>query len=203
MLVVGAVFLELKRRGVNWFPALLYGFTGCVLTGVLIYTLTGRPILSLRQPETTLENVGQNIKAWSDSLELPIQRQTNPSCHFVYNITLKSGNIISVCRPKERDHYVQFESQILISKEEQAMVDKLSKDEIEDAKERLVLDLTRSHTSFMLVPPFNLTIIKIVAITNSFTEDTLRSSLDEVDAGLNIARASVIIRVLSRARART
>jgi hypothetical protein len=107
MASVGAIFAWLKHKDVRWLPVLSYGLGGCALAAVIIYTLTGRAILSTVQPQTTSENVENNIKKWADSLGLGTARMPPQSLpigdvYFSYVVTLQSGNPLWVFRAKEK-----------------------------------------------------------------------------------------------------
>jgi hypothetical protein len=45
--------------------------------------------LSREQPQTTMENIESNVRAWADKFSLGIQKQTDDKFNFVYLIAQK------------------------------------------------------------------------------------------------------------------
>lgn len=103
VLATGVVFAYLRRKNVSWLPVLSVGFFGSVLMSVAIYAFLGRPLLSRQQPETTPENVEQNIKVMGRFTRIQRSNGTRVTGKLFPNITY-------ICvRPNCRNYSTEIE----------------------------------------------------------------------------------------------
>jgi len=69
ILVIGgaAALGYLKRKVPDHAPTIAYGVFGATCVAILLFTITGRGLLSKRLPEITAENLEENIKTWTEN----------------------------------------------------------------------------------------------------------------------------------------
>jgi len=196
VLAAGGVFAWLRHRNVSWLSVLFYGFAGCTLMSVLVYTLLGRAIVSREQPHTTPENVETNIKAWADRFSLAIQKQKDDKFSFVYSIGLPSGRTVLVGRAieKNREGYLQFQGTVVLGQEHEAELKKLSPSQLEEVMDRINLELSHGRFGFTFIQsPTSKAIVvsKMAPISASLDESTFLDNLNEIDAALLLTREAV------------
>src|SRR5579863_1846234 len=107
LLILGGIVLAvLKKTRPNWAGPALYGLSGCALVAVLIFTVTGHAVFSRQQPETTPQNVEQNLRAWADSFQLGVTKMPpQTDVDFGLAISLKSGNPVEIRQLKQIPSY--------------------------------------------------------------------------------------------------
>jgi hypothetical protein len=198
MLAVGLLFAWLRHKNVQWLPVLVYGLTGCALTGVIGYTLTGRAILSQRAPVTTLENIEPNIRKWCDTFGLSVQTLPVTNAHFSVGIIIPmNGRKIMVARLKERDRYLQLQAEITANKEQQATMGKFSVEQNQRTNHEVNLELARSKLGFLIAgsgmdsPIRGVVLTKTIPITENLSEAVFMSNIDEMDSGIALADEAV------------
>ena len=98
----------------------MYGLAGMACVGIVWFTVTGRALLSKEQPQTTIDNVEANIRAWADSFSYTITKENpSPNQYFLYLIVLHSGGVVFVSRNKDKGRYLKFQGNIALAKNEQ------------------------------------------------------------------------------------
>jgi hypothetical protein len=181
---------------------ILYGLAGATCLGILWFTFTGHAFLSKSQPETTQENVEENVKKWVDELGLGITK--NPKMgdvYFSYVVALKSGNPIAVTRVTGLPGFLQFQSQLLLAPEQQGELAKMSKEQVESVTQELILQLALSKVGYTLAGSEqthlmqNIILMKSVPITGNLTEASFASSLDELDSALSLVRVTLALSI--------
>jgi hypothetical protein len=192
----GAVIAVLKATNSHWTGPVLYGFLGMAALSMLIFSLTGRPILSRKQPQTNLENIEANIRAWLDYFELAVQKQSDPQLHFVYLVTCRSGVGVFVARPKSHGRYLAVISNLEVSKEHQEVLAALPKEKSGRILEETMLELARTGGGYNVATLPDGTMSKItiqlsVPITSSLTEDSFVQVLAKVESNTHVAREAV------------
>lgn len=145
----GAVIGTIKAKWPNYAPRVLYGISGATCVAVLLFTLTGRAILSSPlPPDSTPENVEANVKLWSENLELPFAKTTVADSYFAYSITTRTGTPIVVTRAtKEKTSYLQFVSTITFAPEHQAVLGTLTKEQVDTVMQEISLELSRTRVA--------------------------------------------------------
>jgi hypothetical protein len=145
----GAMFGLLKAKWPNYAPRVLYGVSGAACVAVLLFTLTGRAILSSPIPaQSTPDNIEANVKLWSENLGLPFAKSSMPDSYFAYSITTRGGTPITVGRPtKEKTGYLQFVSTISFSPEHQAVLGTLTKEQVDTVMQELSQELARTRVA--------------------------------------------------------
>jgi hypothetical protein len=195
----GLVLAYLKRTWPEIAAQVMYGLVGAALLSVLLFTLTGHSILFKQQPETTTENVEANIKAWADSLGVGIPRVTVPDTYFSEVITLKNGNQIVVARAKERGGYLQIQSTLVLAPEHQAILAKLTREQVADVTEEVTLELARARMGYTISGPQggyqmqNIFLQRSVPITNNLTEATFGGYMDEMDSAIALVKLATTL----------
>jgi hypothetical protein len=130
-LIVGgaAVLAYLREKVPQKSSQVLYGLVGATMLSVLLFTFTGRAVLSKDRPETAVDNVEQNIRTWLDTFKLGEQKQSHDASYFTYAVTLGNGNHVIVARTKGRDHYITFTASVTVSPEHASLLAKMDTNE--------------------------------------------------------------------------
>lgn len=188
--VVAALLAYLKAKRESLAGPALYGLAGFTMVMVIAFTIVGHAVWSKQQPETTTENIEANIHAWSDAFGLSITKeQPGPDQVFSYLIGLHSGRPVYVNQSKARDHYLQLQGTVALSKEHLDRLSKFTKAQQESVEEELKLELARSKIGYgMAGPPLKgVALAKAIPITSSLTEATFAGYLDEMDSAMDLS----------------
>jgi len=200
ILGAGAVLTILQATHSRWAEPTLYGMAGICLMAIIIFAFTGRPILSKKQPQTTVENVESNIRAWLDYFGLGVQKRVEPEAHFAFLVTCRSGIGLFVARPKARDHYVVFGSNIELAAEHRDVLAHLPKEKSGRILEEIALELAKTGVGYNLEiqPDGTLTKISLqrtVPITSGLNQDTFIGYVDQLESNTQVAREAVRLSV--------
>jgi hypothetical protein len=189
----GALLAILQATHSHWTGPVLYGFLGASAVAVLMYALTGRPILSRKQPETTIANVETNIRVWLDYFGLAVKKENDPNFHFALVVTCRSAIPIMIGRPKTHEHSLIMGSNLAVSKEHQDVLASLSKEKTGRILEEITLELARTGVSynFDIQPDGTLNKMTIqhgIPITASLSEEKFITQLDRIESAIQVAR---------------
>jgi hypothetical protein len=180
--VVGAVLAYLRAKKEKWAGPALYGLAGFAMIMVIAVTFVGRPLLSTKQPETTAENIQENIKAWADKFSLGIQKGTDGDFAYIYSISLSDGHRILVGQPKGSPGYVQFLSIINLAPDDRSTIQKMSPAKRQHFTDEIVLEMARSKIVFSLHGQYEAVgVFKMLPIAG-LNEYTFLTNLDELDS---------------------
>jgi hypothetical protein len=207
LLVLGgaAILGYVKRKVPDHAPTIAYAVFGATCVAILIFTFTGHFILSRHQPETTPDNIEENIRTWGEALGLGLTKlPTTSDTYFNWGITLKNGNFVVVDRAKALPGYLQIQSQLVLSPENQAAYAKLTKQEVDDLTQEVSLELARSRMGYGIGqgtqatptgsgPQMGVLLVKGIPITNNLTEAGFAGYMDEIDSAISIVRATTTL----------
>jgi len=199
----GTVFGLLKAKRPKYAPIFLYAFAGAACIALLLFTMTGQPILSRALPETAPDNVEGNVRSWIDDFRLNVQKLDEAQTFFTYAITLKNGTLVFVRRYRDArgQHYITFQAGVHLSTEHQSILATFTPEEAQRVSEEVLLEAARSRVGYELEgPPLRgVNIVKAVPITANLTEDSFSGYLDEMDSALSACKAAIIL-AISRTR---
>jgi len=192
----GILLAYLAATHSRWAAPLLYGLGGATIVSLLIFSLTGRPPFSRKLPQTTVENIEANIRAWLDYFGLGVQKNTDPEAHFVFLVTCRSGMGLYVARFKSRDRYIAFGSNIEISAEHREILAALPKEKSGRITEGLAFELAKTGVGFKLDMQTDGTMSKIslqraILITPNLTEDSFAHYVDQMESNAQVARVAI------------
>jgi hypothetical protein len=200
ILGAGALLTILAATNSKWAKPTLYGLAGIALMAGIVFVFTGRAILSKKQPQTTIDNVETNIRAWSDYFGLGIQKvseaEAQAQSHFCILVRCRSGVQIIVMRSKSHDRYLAFVSNLDIAEEHRNVLAQLPKVKSARILQELTLEFARHGIGYQLniLPDGTLSrisITKAIPITRNLTEDTFIAYLDQVESGTQVALGTV------------
>lgn len=145
-----------------------------------------------------MENVESNVETWADKFSLGIQKQEDVKFSFVFAISLPSGRTVPVGRPKEQSRYLQFQGNMSIAPEHEAILKSLSAPQLERVIDEINIELARSKIGFAFVTGTvnGIIVTKSVPITNDLTEDSFIASLNEIDSSMLLAREAIRLAML-------
>jgi len=202
LLVLGgaAVLGYVKQKAPEHAPTLGYAALGALCVAILLFTFTGRPLLVQSQPTTTPDNVEEHIKKWADSLGLGVARDPSPSQDVFFGlvVTLKNGNAITVARTKAIPDYLQFQIQLNLSPDHQAIFSKLTKDQAKTVTEEVMLELARAKVGNFITlgsPQTGSPITQSVLVVGNtpiegLTKDEFIREINDIDEGVTLTRAA-------------
>ena len=208
LLGVGAALGYLRAKWPTIAIPVLYGVAGAACVGILVFTFTGRGLVSKRSADVSPEHLEESIRKWADSAGLSVAKMPSvpQDVYFGLVVTLADGNPISVFRGKEKSNFIQMQCPLTLSQEHLAMLGKLTKEQADDAIEEVTLEMNRARIGFIMqtasVPPlptqqvtttrpsiFQQTILvtKPLAIQDA-GEVSFIASINEIDSQIGIVR---------------
>lgn len=198
--LVATLLAYLRTKYKDWAPPAIYAVCGFTAVFVIAYAFVGHALLYKEQPHTTTKNVEENVKAWSDTFGLSVQKQSDSNFEFVLGIILPNGRKIQVGRPKQRGQYLEYQATLLPGPEQRVILEKLSGPQKQEILHEINLELARSRIGYTVLgttdSPLKVTIlIKMVPITDNLTEDSFISSINEMDSGIAFADEVITLSV--------
>jgi hypothetical protein len=183
-----------------------------VLTVIVFAAIGYKPFAKPKPPEITNENVEEHVRAWAVDLGMAVSPGPSaPEFFFTDTVTLKNTLPIVVGRAKDKTEFLQFQSPLSISPEHQAALAKMTVEEANIMMQEILLELARSKVGYTMVggatmqqSPLAIQGIMIQAtlpIASNINEGMFSAKLDEVNAGVTIARATVILTLTHHAHA--
>lgn len=143
----GAVIGVVKAKWPNYAPRVLYGAAGAACIAALLFTMTGRAILSSPPPpETTPDNIEANVKVWSENFGIAFTKASIADTYFAFMLTTRSGLPVQVARmTREKPAYLQFATTLTFAPEHQAVLGTLTKDQIDTVMQEIALELAKTR----------------------------------------------------------
>jgi hypothetical protein len=205
----GAVLGYVRQKLPQYAPTVAYTAFGATCIAVLIFTFTGHALLSKQKPEVTPENLEVNVRKWADDLGLGVTRMQplpNQDVQFGLVITLADGNPLMVFRSaKDKAGFLQMQCVLVLSPEHLAMLNKLSKQEADDAMQDIILEMNRSRIGYIMetapsvangqvttttptILQQTIIVTKPLAITDELTEALFGAQVNEMDSEIGIVR---------------
>jgi hypothetical protein len=168
---------------------------------IIVYTFTGRAILSRETPQTTTENVEANLRAWADDFQLGVTKlPSQPDVDFGLAITLKGGNPFEVRKVKQSPGYLQIQSNLVLSPDHQRKLAKLTEEQSAFVTEELSLELARSRIGFTIIgpavqtePQIQLVLLAKGAPISGLTETMFAEYMDEMDSAIRLSRTKTAL----------
>jgi hypothetical protein len=187
---VGTVLGYLKAKMPELAPRILYGLAGATCVATLLFAFTGRAVFSKEPPETTVDNVEQNVRSWLDWYGVGVTKRSTTDEFFAFSVTMRSGNVLGVARPKDRDRYLILRTSL--TSDLTSVIDKMNDLQKARLGDEVMLEMARSRATYHWDPPSGgMDIMKIVPISSALTQDTFASRVEELDAEIELARESV------------
>jgi len=198
IVIIGSagIFAELRRRASRHIDTFRNAAIGAACAAVLVVTITGVPVI--HQPETTPDNVEENVSRWVEDLGVTVRKTVPPpaNAYFEIALTLPNTHVVYVSRYKALDKYIQFRGPVAPAKDISTEVAKFTDEQKERLAAFVLLELSRAKIGFNLPPNFpangNLTILKAVPITSGLTKDSFAGYLDDVDAGVGVTQFAFV-----------
>lgn len=149
VLVLGgaAAFGYVKKKIPEQAPTLAYAVLGATCVAIILFTLTGRAILSKQPTEVTVDNIEDGIKLWAEHLGMNIGPASEPAAnYFAHMVSLpNNAQAVEVFRAKEKPGYLQFRAIVSISPENQSAFSKMSQSEVNHIVDGLNLEISRAN----------------------------------------------------------
>jgi hypothetical protein len=201
----GTIIAAIKAKWPDYAPRILYGIAGATCIAVLLFTLSGRAILSNPPTETTFDNIESNLRTWCDNFGLAVQKQPeNADLYFSYLVSPYPNSHILVSRTKQHGQFLSFRQRLTLPPDDYSALARLSKEQHESVINQMSLELARARVGFWSFKDdkdkantneFLMDIEDLVPITSSFTDYTLMKELLDVEsfgvAASDAARISI------------
>jgi hypothetical protein len=163
-----------------------------ILSAVLAVKLEMQP----SRPMVTPENIEGKIRFWLDEFGINSGKVADEHAFFNYQATAPNTPPVAIAREKDHPQYLAFGASISLSKDDQAVYDRLSEDERQEFRMLLGAELAKARVSSIpnLDHPekfFPLMILARAAITPDFTESTFYRGVEQVDYGVIIANNTI------------
>lgn len=206
---VGVLLERLKAKWPVIAMRVLYGLGGTTCAAVLLFTFTGHGLLAKRKPEITPENLEANVRKWADDLGLGVTRMQPPpnqEIQFGLILTLADGNPLQVFRgARDKSGFLQMQCALVLSPEHLAMLNKLSKQQADDAMQEIILEMDRSRIGYVMQEAPAMTngqvttttptileqtilLTKPLPISDDLTEGSFGQQVNELDSEIGIVR---------------
>jgi hypothetical protein len=207
LLGISALLTWIKKKWPQHGDLVRYFLTTAAALGILLFVITGYvPFDKPRTPEITQDNLDEHVKKWAYDLGMAdAAGATSPDYSFLENVSVKDGIIVTVGCAKQRPGFIQFQSTLTVSPEHQTAWSKLTLEEANVVLQEITLELARAHIAYTIVggPTSNGTqtfgtiqnilVQRPVPLVSNFDEGMFAQALDEVDQGITVARAAVVL----------
>jgi hypothetical protein len=200
---VAALIAYLRATKERWAGPVIYGLAAFAIVFVIGYTLTGQPLLSRTQSQTTPENIEANIKAWADDFQLGITKMPpRPDIDFGLVITTKgSNNPVEIRKLKQSPAYIQLQSNLALSPEHQKIVAKLTEEQSTFVTEEVELELAHTGMGFTIVgaprsqtePQIQLVVLGKGVPIAGLTESAFANAIDAMDSAIRVSQSTTAL----------
>jgi len=187
-LIGGGIFTYLSKTGSVWTVPSLYGLGGFLL--ILCGSLASRALLNipfsagLRITET---NAAASIRDILDRFGLSVLRiDSPPEDVFRYIATTPAGTRIAIHQLKNRAHYIQLETNLVINDAEQARLLALPNQQTVFREVRTRLAISKIGHCGVGAPLQQVTLTKTIPITGTATEYHLVQAMNEMELALSL-----------------
>ena len=108
-------------------------------------------------------------------------------CHCISRASI-------VTRPKDFPHYIVLQASLELGAEHQALLAKLTEDQVVELVEELRVEMSRSKIGYSIdLPLKKVTLVRRIPITDDLTEDAFIQRIDEVQSDLMLARDTIVL----------
>lgn len=206
----GVLLAYLRKKHPNWASIAIYGLSGAALIAAILIAIVDYQAIPSGKQRVTEDNIESYIKSWAEMNGLGITKPQMgiPDTYFTYVITLKNANSITLFRTKGNPRRLDMHATIGLTEENQKRFSALSKEETTDFIQEVSLQLglaklgnaivsaTPITTSSNVVVPFgpqlNVEVFRAPFITD-LDEETFVKTVDEIDSGISIVKATMIM----------
>jgi len=206
LVLFGAAFFGyIKRKIPEHAATLAYMLFGGTCVAILIFTFTGRAILSKTPPDPiTTENIEENMKQWAAHMGMNIGPANEPNSYFAYQLSLPSApnSPVIVFRGQEKPGYLQFKAAISVAPEHQAAFAKMSQSQVDHIMEQITLGIGQANLGCTFAeitavnPQLHKTIMagailqRGVPIQN-LSESYFTDTFDQLTRGIALVRSTI------------
>jgi len=208
LLIIGgaAALGYVKRKLPEHAPTVVYSLLGATCIAILIFTFTGQAIFSKPKVHVEPKNAEESVRKWADSAGLSTTKMPSaPDREWGLIVGLKSGNPVQVFIAKDNPGFLQIQSPLTLAPEHIAMLNKLSKQEADDALEEILFDLNRARIGFVImtmgdaqsktttgpaIAQQSIVVTRPMAFSGEIDEASFLHDLDTVDSDIGIVRGT-------------
>ena len=186
----------LKSKQSRWAAPALYGIAAFSAVLVISYVPIGHALTITKSSETTSENVKEHVRIWLDGYGVSVQNEEVTDNVFTFRVTLHSGNVIGVMRPKDKPGAIILRADISMAPEYIKAFESMTKEQQGHIIAGIMLEMARSRVSYHMGSPLlarGMTITQAFPISNALTEESFGARLDEMNQNVQLARATVML----------
>lgn len=208
---VGVLLDRIKAKWPSVAARVLYSLGGVTCVAILMFTFTGRGLLSKKRPAITSENLESNVRKWADDLGLGVTRMQplpNQEVQFGVVVTLADGVPVMVFRGvNEKAGFLQMQCGLSLSQEHLAMLSKLSKQQADDAMRDIKFEMDKSRIGYIMqtasgmpngqttttmpnIVQQTIIVTKPLAVTDDLTEAMFGDRINELDSEVGIVKGA-------------
>jgi hypothetical protein len=172
VLVTGGGLAWLRARKEKLAGPAIYAVIGIACASFVIFSWTGRSVLSQDTPETTAENIQTNVRQWADDVELGIRKLDDANYKWIVTITLRNGKFVDVGQPAKHSSYLLMRATINLTPDQMQAASSLDKTHADGLLRDILLELARAKVANTVHgPPLTgIEINKAIPITTALTE---------------------------------
>jgi hypothetical protein len=155
----------------------------------------------LKHPRVTTKNVESKVREWVDSFGWSTKKVSDPSWYFGFEIRLKNDIPLALVRLKEYGQYLTLAAKVETGPIHKPLFEKLSKADQEEFSRELRLELARAKIGSGVKLPNEVTIEKLIPITDSLTEASLIDAIQEVQFAVVLVSVTITLGIERRQKA--
>jgi hypothetical protein len=178
------------------FSTFLYGMIGYALISAMAAGLWGIWTLRFRQPEVSVSSLEQTIRGWLDNVDLSTKPSSDPTWDFGLLTTLPDGQAIQIIQRKERKGFLDFQANLAISAEHQAILKAMPAAYFEKLTQEIVIRVFLANMVLAIRTQLSdVSFFSQVAVTADLTEHDLLTHIREMDNAVLLARKAILLGV--------
>jgi hypothetical protein len=197
----GAMSLLWAKRQKIAGPVLVFLFTATCIT-FFFFGATGRGLFSTRAPETTPENIQENVRKWADTFGWAIQKEQSNSDNWGFTISKSNSSPhIGVSVPKQFPKYLDLTNVLIFTADQRKFLASLNPQDTQSVQEDITIALAQMRVSYTFLgngsSPDALRIEESIAITPELTEAAFIEHFDRMNV-CSLGASAAILKAMSR-----
>jgi hypothetical protein len=145
----------------------------------------------MRSPNVTADGAESYVQEWAAKSGLSLHREGATSLYrFAYTATLDNGFALTIGRPKGRENYLTFQSEIRLGAQHRSLFDSMSRQSQLALVDSLSEDLSGQGVTPRLEPPATIRLESLTPIS-ALSDSLLDAKLAEMKTALTSARGAI------------
>ncbi len=154
-----------------------------------------------KSSKVTTKNVEQKLKEWIDAFGLARRIVTNDKLNFGIQVSIPPRFVVTIGCPKDRPSYLTLVSSIRLSKQQRALIDKMSEEEKMSIYRAIRLECGRLKIGHHMHENLQvLSIHKLIPITPDLKEARILDSINEMQFSADVIMDTADILIKPRSQ---